>query len=91
MSNKTVISNFNAIEDSNTLTHDNDQFQIFSKTSFQTFLIKLPKPPNKYKLKSAIQYYSSFAITADFCLVGTTEKKALKIIQLLKVLKLLSK
>ena len=36
MPNKTVISNFNAVEDSNTLTHDNDQFQIFSKTSFQT-------------------------------------------------------
>ena len=38
-------------------------------------LIKLPNPPDKYSLKSVIQYYSSFAITADFFVVGTTEKK----------------
>ena len=37
------------------------------------------KHPDKCNLKSVFQYYFSFAITADFCLVGTTEKKVLKI------------
>ena len=39
----------------------------------ESLLTKLPKPDN-YILKSIIQYCGSFAITADFCLVGTTEK-----------------
>ena len=50
----------------------------------ESLLIKLPKPPDKYNLKSVIQYYSSFAITTDFCLVGTTEKQVLKILQDIK-------
>ena len=50
-------------------------------------LIKLPNPPDKYSLKSVIQYYSSFAITADFFVVGTTEKKVLKIMQDIKSFK----
>ena len=36
MPNKTVISNSNAIEECNSLTHDTIQFQKISKTSFQT-------------------------------------------------------
>ena len=32
-------------------------------------------------LKGVIQYYSSVAITADFCLFDTTEKQVLKIMQ----------
>ena len=36
MPNMTVISNFNAIEECNSLTHDTIQFQKISKTSFQT-------------------------------------------------------
>ena len=50
-------------------------------------LIKLPNPPDKCSLKSVIQYYSSFAITADFFVVGTTEKKVLKIMQDIKSFK----
>ena len=36
MQNKTVISNFDAIEDRNSLTHANRSIQKFSETSFQT-------------------------------------------------------
>ena len=36
MPNMTVISNFNAIEECNSLTHDTIQLQKISKTSFQT-------------------------------------------------------
>ena len=85
MPNKTVISNFNAIEEGNTLTHDTRSISKIFKNVFSNFaeslLIKLSKPPDKYNLKSAIQYYPSFTITADFCLVGTTEKQVLKIMQ----------
>ena len=54
------------------------QFQKFSQTSFQTYEslpINLSKPPDEYNSKSLIQHYSNFAVTADSCLVGTTEKK----------------
>ena len=50
----------------------------------ESLVIKLPKPPDKCNLNSVIQYYSSFAITANFCLVGTTEKQVLKIMQDIK-------
>ena len=77
MSNKTLISNFNVIEQENSLTHDTRSISKISKNFFsdlvESLLIKLLNPPDKYNLKSVIQYYSSFAITADFCLVGTTE------------------
>ena len=79
MSNKTVISNFNAIEGSNTLTHDarsiSKIFKNFFSNGVGSLLIKLSKPPDKYNLKLVIKYYSSFAITADICLVGTTKNK----------------
>ena len=50
----------------------------------ESLVIKLPKPPDKCNLNSVIQYYSSFAVTANFCLVGTTEKQVLKIMQDIK-------
>ena len=50
----------------------------------ESLYIKLLKPLDKYNLKSVIQYYASFSITADFCLIGTTEKKVLKIMQDIK-------
>ena len=86
MPNKTVISNFSTIEESNTLIHDTRSVSkvfknVFSKLT-EPLLIKLLKPPNKYKLKSVIQYYSSFVITVDFCLTfgltfDTTEHEIL--------------
>ena len=92
MPNKAIISNFNAIEEGNTLTHDTRSilkiFKNFLSNLAESLLIKLLKPPDKYNLKSVIQYYSNFAITTEFCLVSTTEKQVLKIMQV-KVLKLL--
>ena len=77
-----------AIEQGNILTHDTCSISKIFKNFFsnlaESLLIKLPKPPDKYNLKSVIQYYSSFAITPDFCLVDTTEKQVLKIMQDIK-------
>ena len=88
MPNKTVISNFNTIEQDNTLTHDTRSiskiFKNFLSNLAESLLIKLPKPPDKYNLRSVIQYYSIFAITADFCVVGNAEKQVLKIMQNIK-------
>ena len=79
MPNKTVISNLNAIDDSNILTRDTCSISKKFKNVFSNFaeslLMKLPKSLDRYNFKSVIQNYSSFAITTDFCLVGTTEKK----------------
>ena len=61
MPNKTVISNFNTIEQDNTLTHDTRSiskiFKNFLSNLAVSLLIKLPEPPDKYNLKSVIQYY----------------------------------
>ena len=58
-------------------------FKNFFPNLVESLLIKLLKP-DKYILKSIIEYYSSFAITADFCLVGTTEKQIFRIMQDIK-------
>ena len=88
MPNKTVISNFEAIEQDNTLTRDtrsiSKMFKNFFSNLAESLLSKLPKPTDKYNPELVIQYYSSFAITADFCLVGTAEKQVLKIMQDIK-------
>ena len=88
MPNKTVISNFEAIEQDNTLTRNtrsiSKMFKNFFSNLAESLLSKLPKPTDKYNPELVIQYYSSFAITADFCLVGTAEKQVLKIMQDIK-------
>ena len=62
MPNKTVSSILDTIEDSNTLTHDTRSTLKIVKSVFSNLteflLIKLPKPSDKYNLKSMIQYYS---------------------------------
>ena len=40
-----------------------------------------------YNLESAINYYSSFTITDDFCLNETSENKVLKIIKSIEISK----
>ena len=59
MPNKTVISNFNAIEESNTLTHDTKSiskiFKKFSLNLAESLLIKILKTPDEYELKSVNQ------------------------------------
>ena len=66
------------------MSHDTCLISKIFKSVFSnlpnSLLIKLPKPPDKYSFKSVIQY-CSLAVTVDFCLVGTTEKQVLKIIQ----------
>ena len=65
MPNKTGISNFNAIEEGNTLTHDTRSISKIFKNFFSNLVLQL---------QNLVLYYSSFAITADFCLVDTIEK-----------------
>ena len=83
MLNKKVISNFNAIEENDTLTYVTHSISKIFKNFFsnlgQSLLIKLPNPPDKYNLQSVIRCYSSFMISDDFCLSNTSEEKVLKI------------
>ena len=85
MSNKTVISNFNAVEENDTLTYDTSSISKIFKNLFsnlaKSLLIKLLNSPDKYNLQSVIRYYSSFTISDDFCLSNTSEEKVLKIMK----------
>ena len=77
MPNKTIISNFNAIEENDTLTYDTRSIPKIFKNLFsnlaKSLLIKLPNPPDKYNSQSMIKYYSSFTVSDDFCLSNTSE------------------
>ena len=83
MPNKTVISNFNAIEENDALIYDtrsiSKNFINFFSNLVKSLLIKLPYPPEKYNLQSVIRYYSIFTMSDDFCLSNTSEEKVLKI------------
>ena len=85
MPNKTVISNFNAIEKNDTLTYDTRSISKIFKNFFsklaKSLLIKPPNPPDNYNLQSVVRYYSSFTISDDFCLSNTSEEKVLKIMK----------
>ena len=84
MPNKTIISNFNAIEENDNLTYDTRSifniFKNFFSNLAKSLLIKPPSCPDKYNLQSVIRYYSSFMISDGFCLSNTSEEKVLKII-----------
>ena len=67
----TVISNFNAIEENDTLTYDT---RSVSETFKRFLLINLPNPPDKYNLQSVLIYYSSVTISDYFCLSNTSEE-----------------
>ena len=83
MPNKTVISNFHATEENDTLTYNTRSISKIFKNFFsnlaKSLLIKLPNPPDKYHLQSLIRYYFSFMISNDFCLRNTSEEKVLKV------------
>ena len=85
MPNKTIISNFNAMKDNDTLTYDTRSISTVIKKFFsnlaESLLTKLQNPLDKYNLESVINYYSSFTITDDFCLNKTSEDKVLKMIK----------
>ena len=79
MPNKTLILNFNAMEDNDTLTYDTRSICKIFKNLFsslaESFLIKLPNPPDKYNLESVTNYYSSFTIGDDFPLNKASENR----------------
>ena len=83
MPNKTVISNFSAVEENDTLTYDTRSISKIFKSYFsnlaKSLLIKLPNSPVKYNLQLLIRYYSGFTISDDFCLHNTSEEKVTKI------------
>ena len=78
-----MISNFNAIEENDTLTYDTRPISKIFKNFFSNlakyFLIKLPNLPDNYNLQLVIRYYSSFTILDYFCSSNTSEEKVLKI------------
>ena len=82
MPNKTLISNFNAMEDNDTLTYDTRSISTVSKNFLsslaESLLIKLPIPPDRDNLESVINDYSSFIIADDFCLNKNSENNVLK-------------
>ena len=83
MPKRTVISNFNATEENDTLTYNTRSISEILKNLFsnlvKSLLIKLPNPPDKYDLQSVLRYYPSFTISDYFSLSNTSEEKVLKI------------
>ena len=61
MPKKTVVSNFNAIDNDKSLTYDiktmSKVFKDFFSNLAESFLAKLPDPSNKYNLESVFLYY----------------------------------
>ena len=92
MPNKTLISNFNAMEDNDTLTYGTCSISRVSKNFFsnlvESLLTKLPNLPDKYNLESVINYKSSFTNTDDFCLNKAWENKVLKVTKKTRSLRL---
>ena len=91
MPQKTLISNFNAVESNNALTFDKKTiakiFKDFFSNLAESLLIKLPNAPNKYNIESVFQYYSKFIIEKPFHLSITSEEEVFKIIQNIDILK----
>ena len=85
MPKKTIVSNFNAIDDNKSLTYDmktmSKVFKDFFSNLAKSFLDKLPDPSNKYNLESVFLYYSNFAIPESFHIKSTSEEKVLKIME----------
>ena len=79
MPKKTVVSNFNAIDDNKSLTYDiktmSKVFKDFFSNLAKSFLDKLPDPSNKYNLESVFLYYSNFTILELFHIKSTSEEK----------------
>ena len=70
MPQKTLISNFSAVESNNELTFDKKTiakiFKDFFPNLAESLLIKLPNSPNKYNIKFVFQCYSKFIIEKPF-------------------------
>ena len=82
-SSKTVISNFNAFEENDTLNYETRSIckifeDIFANLA-QSLLIKPPNAPDKHNLQSVNRYYSNFITSDYFWLSDTSEETVLKI------------
>ena len=85
MPQKTLISNFNAVESNNALTFDKKpiakMFKDFFSNLAESLLIKLPDALKKYIIESVFQYYSKCIIEKPFHLSITSQEEVFKIIQ----------
>ena len=81
--NKNLISNFNAMEDNNTLIYDTRSISTVFKNFFSSLaeclFIKLPNPADKYNLKSQI-IIPVLQLQMIFVWIKTSENKVVKII-----------
>ena len=79
MPKKTVVSNFNAIDNNKSLTYDiktmSRVFKDFFSNSADSFIAELPNPSNKFNLESAFLYYSNFANPGMLHIKSTSEEK----------------
>ena len=91
MPKKTVVSNFNAIDNDKSLTYDiktmSKVFKDFFSNLAESFLSKLPDPSNKYNLESVFLYYWNLAIPEVFQIKSTSEEKVFKIIEKIEISK----
>ena len=82
MPKKTVVSNFNSIDNNKSLTYDiktiSKVLKDFSNLA-KSFLAKLPDHSNNYNLESVFLYYSHFAIPEVFLINSTPEEKVFEI------------
>ena len=76
---KTLVSNFNTIDNNKSLTYDiktlSKVFKYFFSNSAQSFIAKLPDPLNKFNLEYTFLYYSNFVNPEVFHIKSTSEKK----------------
>ena len=79
---KTVVSNFNAIDDNKSLKYDMKTmpkvFKDFFSNLAKSFSDNLPDPSNKYYVGSVFLYYSNLRSLSCFTLKLLQEKKFLK-------------
>ena len=91
MPKKAVVSNFNAIDNTKSITHDikimSKVFKDFFSNLAESFLAKLPDPSNKYNLESTFLCYSNFAIPEMFHIKKTAEEKVFKIMENVEISK----
>ena len=82
MPKKTVVSNFNVIDNNKSLTYDIKTSKYFFSNLAESFLAKLPDPSYKYNLESVFLYYSNLAFPEVFHIKSTFEEKVFKIMQI---------
>ena len=91
MHKKTVVSNFNAVDDNKSLTYDiktmSKVFKDFFSNLGESFLVKLPESSNKCSLESVFLYCSDFAIPEVFHIKSTSEEKVFKIMENIEISK----